>query len=645
MEKGLKRLLAASHLVLACISASAQTTDQENNTLLNEVLVVSEGKPTNAKHISQITTVVEREQLLENERTNILPTLVEQVPGLMITSRGVMGYGLSGGGSGGMMLRGISSGAGQVLVLVDGHPQYNGIYGHSIADAYQTMMTEKVEILRGPASLLYGSNAMGGVINIVTRNAKKDGVYNNVNIGAGSYGTAQIEASNQVRSGKFSSTVAGQYSRTDNHRPNMGFEQFGGYAKVNYDITNNWNVYLNADVTHFNASYPGTVTAPMAEADQWITRGVVSAGIENHFTLSNGRATNGRLSIYDNFGRHKINDGYITKDTTKGPQKNLFRSTDALIGANWFQTANLWRGNLITVGADYQHITGHTWYTDRKTGEEVINGPKQSDDQSNDEMAGYINMRQAFTQWLALNAGVRYDHHTITGGEWVPQAGIDIRPIHNGEITFMASKGFRNPTMKEMYLYPPSNTDLSPERLWNYEVAWKHSLLDGRLTYGVNVFYLKAKNIIQMQITQVPGSDEKKPKNVNTGELENKGAEMDLNYRINQHWSVNTNHSYLDMENPVLAAPTYKGFFGAALHYGRFGANIGLQYVNDLYTQTGAMEIKESFTLLNAGVNFQACKWLNLWAKGDNLLAQEYEYMVGMPMPKATFMGGLNIAF
>lgn len=73
----------------------------------------------------------------------------------------------------------------------------------------------------------------------------------------------------------------------------------------------------------------------------------------------------------------------------------------------------------------------------------------------------------------------------------------------------MASKGFRNPTMRELYLYPPSNTDLEPERLWNYELSWHHHLsgVGGdlqSLTYGANLFYIKGDNMIQTQ--QVDGS-------------------------------------------------------------------------------------------------------------------------------------------
>ena len=93
-----------------------------------------------------------------------------------------MGYGVSEGAAGGMSLRGLGSGSGRLMVLIDGHPQYMGLMGHAIADAYQSLMTERVEVLRGPASVLYGSNAMGGVVNIVTRRMHEEGVKTNVNL-------------------------------------------------------------------------------------------------------------------------------------------------------------------------------------------------------------------------------------------------------------------------------------------------------------------------------------------------------------------------------------------------------------------------------------------------------------------------------
>ena len=196
---------------------------------LQEVVVTGSRGATDVRHLPMTVTIVDRATLTAEHQASVLPTVMREVPGLFVTSRAMMGYGVSTGAAGGINLRGITGGAGQLLVLIDGHPQYQGIYGHPIADSYQTLMAERVEVLRGPASVLYGSNAMGGVMNIVTRQAKQNGVNTNIQLGAGSYGTVQAEASNQVRSGKFSSTVSAQYGRTDNHRPRMGFEQYGGY--------------------------------------------------------------------------------------------------------------------------------------------------------------------------------------------------------------------------------------------------------------------------------------------------------------------------------------------------------------------------------------------------------------------------------
>lgn len=604
---------------------------------LSEIVVTGTRTQTNSRYIPQTVTVVEQAKLNEFNRQNILPTLTEQVPGFMVTSRGMMGYGVSGGAAGGMMLRGISAGIGQVMVLIDGHPQYNGVYGHPIADSYQAMMADRVEVLRGPASMLYGSNAMGGVVNIVTRGMKQDGVRTMFNLGAGSYGTIQVDASNQIKKGNFSSTIAGQYGRSDNHRPNMGFEQYGGYAKLNYDFSDNWNAYADVDITHFNASNPGTVTEPMFEADQWITRGAVAVGVENHY-----EKTSGRISFYDNFGRHKINDGY---KEGASPKERLFRSKDALMGVSLYQSADLWEGGRVTVGFDYQDISGHTRYTNRKTGEEEENGPKQSADVSNTEVAGYADIRQDIASWLTVDVGARYDHHSVTGTEFVPQGGIVIRPMDDGEIKLMASKGFRNPTTKEMYLYPPSNEDLLPERMWNYEISWRQRLLSGRLNYGINFFIINADNIIQTQQIKNAETGNMQMKNVNTGEIKNKGVEVDARYYINDNLSINTNHSWLHMDNPVVSAPEYKGYLGGMWHKDNWSVSAGLMQVSGLYTAIGQNETKESFTLVNAIASYQVSPKIKLWVKGENLLAQKYQFISGMPMPRATFMAGIHTEF
>ena len=614
-------------IALVALAIGQSVYAQKDSIALKEVVVTGTRNAVDVRHLPITVSVVGRETLTEQHQASVLPTVMQQVPSLFVTSRSMMGYGVSTGAAGGINLRGISGGAGQLLVLIDGHPQYQGIYGHPISDSYQTLMAERVEVLRGPASVLYGSNAMGGVLNIVTRaaSANRDGVKNTINLGAGSYGTVQAEAANQVRSGRFSSTVAAQYGRTDNHRPRMGFEQYGGYMKLGYDLSEHWNTYVDANITHFNASYPGSVSSPLFDADQWITRGVVSAALENHY-----QNTNGAVSVYSNFGRHKIDDG--TADPTK-PTQRFFRSKDALTGVSWYQSAQLFEGNRLTAGVDYQHIYGNAYYTSKQTGEVLDTPNKQSAKSYRNEIAGYVDFRQDLTEWLTVDAGIRVDHHSVVGTEWIPQAGIVVRPMSTGEVKAMVSKGFRNPTMREMYLYPPSNEELEPERMWNYELSWRHRM--GAFNYGLNLYYIKGDNMIQTV----------NRKNVNTGEIENYGIELEAAWRMNRWWSLTTNHSLLHMEHAVVAAPEYKGFLGANYHRDRWSVVAGLQYINGLFTAVGDNETKENFCLLNASVSYAVAKNISLWLRGENLLAQSYEINLGYPMPRATVMGGVQLSF
>ena len=539
---------------LAAVGCGAFAEELQDSVALANVTVTGVRSASDVRQLPFTITTIGKDVLRENYRLNILPTLMEQVPGLTVTSRGMLGYGVSTGAAGGMTMRGVSSSAGQVMVLIDGHPQYNGIYGHSIADSYYTMMAERVEVLRGPASLLYGSNAMGGVINIVTDEAGAgDKVETMVNVGAGSWGTVQAEAMNRLRKGKFFSSVGGQYARSDNHRPNMGFEQYGGFLKLGYDFSEHWKLMGDASVTHFNASNPGTVTVPKISNDQWITRIAANVVLEHNFDR-----VKGAVSVYENFGIHKIDDGYNANGGK--PQTDLFRSKDALAGVSWYETITAWEGAKWTLGVDYQHIYGKAWYTDKVTGDVVTTKQRQmqSCHVHDNEVAGYVQYHQNLGERWSLDAGLRLDNHSQAGTEWVPQGGIVYRPIENGQIKAMVSKGFRNPTMREMYLYGTANSDsLKAESMMNYELSWHHALKN--VNYGIAAFFIDGKNMIQT----VAG------RNINSGGFINKGVEGDAAWSVPPNLTLMTIHSYVYMHNPIVGAPRYKGYLGARLKYGK----------------------------------------------------------------------------
>ena len=622
--------------LMSAVSLQAQTSKDSTKVArsyaINEVVVTGTRSETDVRHLPMTVSVVGRPQLEASQQTSVLPVLNSQVPGFFSTSRGVMGYGVATGASGQMSLRGIGGPAQAglpttgLLVLIDGHPQYMGLMGHPIADAYQTMMAERVEVLRGPASVLYGSNAMGGVINIVTRKMQEDGIRTNINIGAGSYGSVQTEATNRIRKGRFSSTVTASYNRTDGHRADMAFEQYGGYAKLGYDFTDNWKVWGDVNVTRFNATNPGSVMKPYIDNDQRITRGMTSFVLENHY-----EKTSGALSFFYNWGDHWINDGYQPGGE---PLQYRFNSNDQMLGVSWYQSIQLFQGNRLTVGADYFHFGGEAW-------NQFFDGHREtSANKSLNEVAGYVDFRQDIAAWLTLDAGARVDYHSQTGTEFIPQVGLAFHLPENAEIKAMASKGFRNPTIREMYMFPPQNPDLKPEKLWNYELSFSQRLMDNRLSYGLNVFYINGENLI----IRLPNPNGSGMLNQNSGEIENWGAEANVGYQFNSVWSVMANYSWLHMENPVLASPEHKLYGGVNFRKGRWSASTGIQYVKGLYTDLDAAT-KENFVLWDMQGSFKATNYLSFYVRGENLLAQRYEINAGYPMPKATFMGGVNINF
>ena len=632
-------MLAAAFLCAAasvraearCFEEPADTAGKVLTDTLSEVVVTGTRNETDIRHLPMTVSVVDRPLIEYSNVPSLLPVLTEQVPGLFITSRGIMGYGVSDGAAGTISMRGLSGGSGQVMVLIDGHPQYMGMFGHPISDAYQSLMAERVEVLRGPASVLYGSNAMGGVVNIVTRRMQQDGVRTDINAGYGSWNTVQTEVTNRVRYKGFSSIVSASYNRTDGHRTDMGFEQYGGYAKLGYDFSPHWRVRADVNVTHFNASNPGTVSDPLTDADQSVTRGMTSLAVENEY-----EGTSGALSVFYNWGDHHINDGYSVL-AGESPLDYRFNSHDDMMGISAYQSVRMFRGNRLTVGVDWYRFGGSAWNQyvageRRGEREDIVNIAQH-------EVAGYVDFRQNIGTWLTLDAGIRIDHHSHIGVEWVPQAGLSLHLPHSMELKASVSKGFRYPTIREMYMFPPQNPDLMPERMWTYELSLSQKLLEGRLSYGVNVFYIDGDNFIMTQM--VDG----RPHNVNAGALRNAGVEAQAAWRIARDWSVDANYSFLHMENPVVAAPEHKLYVGGLFTHGRWHVSTGVQYVAGLYTQVGDSPVQEDFVLWNIRASFRILDWMSVWVRGENLLNWKYEINAGFPMPGANVTGGLNFEF
>lgn len=622
-----KSILICTLCVCSCFGnlfaqeKSAPTKDTVN---IEDVVVTGSRVSVLKDNLSVPISIISREVLESSGESDVFSVLSQQVPNLFVTTRGVAGYGISTGAAGGVYLRGFSGGSGRVLVLIDGHPQYAPLYGHPIADAYLNEETERVEVSRGASSVIYGSNAMGGAINIITKkNPHNDGNHLHFRGMAGSYGTQSYQLSDSYKKGKFSAHAGVGYESTDGHRSNSAYHSANGMLKLGYRISDHWNITANANVVDFYAENPGDTTAPMVEGWVDVLRTVAELSVENHY-----EKTDGGLFLYHNWGKHKIDDGHTASEE---PQANLFHSTDYMYGMNLYQAVHLFEGNTLTGGIDVKLYggeanKGNTIYT------------QKADSANLNEVAGYLLLQQALGRFY-LNAGVRLEHHTLYGLEWVPQAGITYRAAENTHLKLSFSKGFRTPNMREFYMYASANEALLPERSLSYDFSVNQRLLDNKLQLELNLFYTTGDNLVEVV------RENNIPQNRNIGDFSNKGLEFGANYQALSNLRFNLNYSYLDMEKAITGAPTHKLYAGVQYKPGDFSFHLGAQHIHDLYLVTGDSPVMSNFTTIDLSASYRIFDFMEIFAKAENLTNQPYETIYGYPMPGITVMGGLSLNF
>lgn len=617
----IKRIMIVAAGAVPALALAAEGGDSVRS--LPQVEVVAEAAKAPVQLLPLDVRVIGGAEIESSLQPNVLPVLQHRVPGMFVTQRGMAGYGVSNDAAGSVSVRGVG-GVGKVLFLIDGQPQWAGVFGHSLPDTYVSGDVQKAEVVSGPASMLYGSGAMGGSVNLITRRAAAPGLEGSLRAMAGSYGTMNYAGRLGYSTGKLRALVSASYDRSDGNRPGMGYWLANQYANLEYDFSPHWAAGANVMVTETRADNAGSVYESRPK-DMWtkMLRTTASVFVKNRYEV-----TQGGFQAYYNWGRHKIDDGLRNGQ----PRDYLFNSKDYNMGLTAYQTVKPWEGNDLSVGLDFKHWGGSAWNAKKADGAKTM-----IVDRHVNEIAGYAMMQQAlFSDMLSLNAGVRLEHSSQFGNEWVPQAGFILRPFEAGSLKFSYGKGFRSPNIRELYMYGPRNPHLRPERMNSFEVELRHRFA-GSLEAGLALYYINGDNLIQQVMAD--GS----PLNVNTGKFINKGVELDVAWAIDRDWAVSANYAYLHTDKRMVAAPRNKLFGEVSYTPGRWAFDLNLQGVWGLHTE----RTTENYALLGARAAYTVPLRtpLTLFVKGENLTAAKYQINYGFPMPKATFMAGAEIKF
>ncbi len=613
MKKIVFKLVLILLLFSGLISGMQAQPVRKDTVRIEEVLVTGSPVKINRENIPMSVSVVTGAQISESSESAVLPVLSGRVPGLFVTERGVTGFGVSTGSAGQITIRGIGGNPTTgVLMLIDGHPQFAGIFGHPLSDSYVASDIERVEVIRGSGSVLYGSNAMGGVINLITRKQGQEGVHGNARLMYGSYNTQKYMASGGYRKDKLSLFVSGNRDKTDGHRANSDFEISNGYAKVGYELNTHLKMTGDFSLAKFKASDPGpdTLAAKKGESID-ITRGYGAFSVENEWDKISGSAR-----LFYNFGEHDITDG--------------FHSTDHNYGLNFFESLKLFKGNIVTVGLDYINYGGLAENVKAMGGKGIVFA-----DTSVYELGYYGFVQQTIARKLSLNAGLRLQYNSVYGNEWIPSAGMAWKADENTTWKASFSKGFRSPTIRELFLWGP-NPKLQPEKVFNYEAGVLRSFFDRKLNLELTGFWVKGDNLI---IT-VPLKGLQ-----NAGEVSNKGVEFAADANLSAKLNIHAAYSYINMKMPVYATPEHQLFISSRYQLNQTTFILSLQQVVNLDTDASANIHQENYTLINARISHRICRHAEVFLSGENLLNQEYEQNRYYTMPGTTVFAGLNLNF
>lgn len=339
------------YLILTLISLTSHGQESALDTVsIDEIVITATQTEVLKSRIPVSITTVDSAAIASSGRTSLLSAITGRVPGLFVTQRGVSGYGVAEGGSGQISVRGLGGSPNtQVLVLVNGHPQFMGLMGHPLPDTYVSADADRVEVVRGPASILYGSNALGGVVNIITRRQEQEGLHGSGHLSFGTHNSQGYAGQIGYRKKGFSTLVSVNHDRTDGHRgDSSAFWITNGYISASYEISRHLKADAYFSFARFEAADPG-FDSIVAGTDAVLRgrRGAVAniyRGFGGLSVANTWERTQGKVSVFYNFGEHEISNG--------------FHSNDLAWGLNAFQAVKLFKGNTLTLGIDNSYFGG-----------------------------------------------------------------------------------------------------------------------------------------------------------------------------------------------------------------------------------------------------------------------------------------------
>lgn len=513
----------------------------------------------------------------------------------------------------------ILNGDERVLVLVNGR-RVNFDVGTMSRASYDlnqipdVSLIERIEVVKGHGGALYGSDAVGGVVNVITK--KMDHSYGKVSMGFGSQQARDAKAMYTIKEGKTGVMVAaskykqGYYkykdvadNSTKRWPGDTKFENEKVSLKIAQELTETSNLEVGYDFSKYSGISQYSVTSPWPSLID--------------------KKTNNIYMKYD-WLMNDTDQGYLQVYRNKYEYDNFGKIDEKVTGFEAQQAISTAENNKLVVGASYR--SSH------------VNAVTASYNDKINNKALFVSDQWEFAPNWTLDAGVRYDKHSTAGSKTTWSAGLNKKFDENSHAYFNWGQVFKAPTLDDLYYYNDSkyesygNPNLKPEKGDTWTIGYGTKIAD-KTSINISYFQSKLEDAIDWDTTYSDNGSVSIVRNVD--KQKKNGMEVSVGHELNDNWNLEASYTYIRVKNNDQGSGYVRDANYIPNMY-RFGVRYHDDLWNaDLFLRGGSGADKSAYVdskymTLDMSVAYKATKDLSFYAKGYNLFNKAYAESAGI---------------
>lgn len=658
MSKKLLRLLIFFPVFFNSLSAQTgnaagagvMKSDSLKTYQYSDVIVTATRSITPQLEIASSVTVL-NEKTLSERNNNSLADLLREVPGLSIARQGGPGT----------MARAFIRGASprHTLVMIDGVPVNDPSSLDNSFDfsGLQTDNIERIEVLRGPQSTLYGSDAMAGVISIFTKKGEGSPKFK-LSAEGGSYNTfrtnASVNGSNNLLeySASFSRLNSGGFSAAGEKYGNReadGTLNNSLLARLGIKLSPVFSLDFNYDYIRSDADLDqnyklGDDPNFTSETEQSVFR-----------TALNTRLFDGKWLQTFSFSSLR----YINHTTDDSDMVNHYSSIADFDGTKykfeWLNHIMLDKNNTLTFGADHSVEKAATFYMSDQYGLYMTSFPAINQPEPEASITGlFLQDQFSFDTGLFGSLGVRYDKHNKFGSNFTFRiAPAYLVSVTNTKIKATFGTAFKSPSLFNLLDPFYGNPDLKPEKNSGWDAGFEQYFFSSRVVFGASYFSNKFTDLLGM---------DKNNKSVNIDKAETKGVELIITALLTAQLKVIANYTYTDSRDKSEGKINYgreltrrpANVLSLNVNYTSGDFNMNAEYLSvgkrydDYYDPEAWMSSRftlSPYNVVNLAATYNLNRLVTLYGRISNLFNEQYEEVLYYGTPGRSAFAGIRLTF